>query len=79
MHEKPSTMKTLIKLSATLAVILSLGVVASGCKEKSPMEKAGDDIKKAAESTADAAKDAAQKTADAAKEAAKKAEDAVKK
>ena len=72
-------MKSLTKLFATLVAILALGVVATGCKEKTPMEKAGDDMKKAAESTADAAKDAAQKTADAAKDAAKKAEDAVKK
>ncbi|HTH46324.1 MAG TPA: YtxH domain-containing protein [Candidatus Limnocylindria bacterium] len=72
-------MKTLLKLSATLIAILSLGVLATGCKEKTPMEKAGDDIKKAAESTADAAKDAAAKTADAAKDGAKKVEDAVTK
>lgn len=72
-------MKTLIKLLATFTAILSLGVLATGCKEKTPAEKAGDDIKKAAESVGDAAKDAANKTADAAKDTAKKVEDAVKK
>ena len=58
-----------------LVAVLIGGFAVVGCKEKGPMEKAGESIDKAAEKAGDAAKDAG----DAAKDAGEKAKDAVTK
>lgn len=68
-------MKSFSKLSALLAAIFALGLLATGCKEKTPEEKAADAMSDAAKKTGDAAKDASK----AAEDAAKKAQDAMKK
>ena len=47
-----------------LALVL---VAASGCKEKGPMEKAGEKVDKAAEKAGDAIKEGADKVKDATK------------
>ena len=52
-------MKSLTKLFAILTAILALGVLATGCKEKTTEEKLADDLKKSAEKAGEAAKDAA--------------------
>ncbi len=48
-----------------LVSVLFSGLALTGCKEKGPMEKAGESIDKAAQKTGDAAKDAAEKAKDA--------------
>jgi hypothetical protein len=63
-----SPMKSLLKLTAVLATVLALGVIATGCKEKTTEEK-----------MTDAAKDGMKKTDEAAKDAAKKVDEAMKK
>ena len=62
-----------------LMAVLIGGFAVVGCKEKGPMEKAGESIDNAAEKTADAAKEAGEKTKEAAKDAADKVKDAVDK
>ena len=52
-----------------LIAMLISGFAVVGCKEKGPIEKAGEKIDDAAKKTGDAAKDAADKTKDAAKDA----------
>ena len=52
----------------TLVCFVGLGL-AVGCEEKTPLEKAGDKIEKAADKTGDAVKKAADKTGDAVKKA----------
>jgi hypothetical protein len=56
-------MKNLLNLAviAFAASIFALG----GCEEKSPVEKAGDDIEDAAEDVGDAVEDAADEVKDA--------------
>ena len=48
-----------------LVSVLFSGLALTGCKEKGPMEKAGESIDNAAQKTGDAAKDAAEKAKDA--------------
>ena len=63
------------KLLAILAA-LSVTVALSGCKEKGPMEKAGEKIDQAVEDTSDAAEDAMDDAKDAADDAGDEMEDA---
>lgn len=71
------TMKTLKSILLIATLIGSFAVV--GCKEKGPMEKAGESIDKAAQDAGDAAKDAGEKTKDAAEKAKEDVKDAVNK
>ena len=48
-----------------LVSVLFSGLALTGCKEKGPMEKAGESIDNAVQKTGDAAKDAAEKAKDA--------------
>jgi hypothetical protein len=57
-----------LKYVLFMSVLIS-GFALVGCKEKGPMEKAGESVDNAAKKTADATKDAAEKTKDAAKDA----------
>ena len=52
-----------------LVTVLLGGFAVVGCKEKGPLEKAGESVDKAARKTGDAVKDAGDKTKDAAKDA----------
>ncbi len=56
-----------MKLIKSLLFVFAIGGLLSitGCKEKSPLEKVGDGIEKAAEKTGDAAKDAGNAIKDA--------------
>ena len=57
--------------------VLAAGLVSSfGCKEKGPMEKAGESIDKAAEKTVEKTKEGAEAVGDAAKKAGEKIKDA---
>jgi hypothetical protein len=76
-HVKYKTMKILKYLLLVSALIGGLSV--TGCKEKGPMEKAGESIDDAAKKTGDAAKEAGEKVKDAAVDAKEKAKDAVNK
>ena len=60
-------MKSFSKLSASLIAILALGLLATGCKEKTTEEKLADDLKKSAEKAGEAAKDAGNAVKDAVK------------
>jgi hypothetical protein len=60
-------MKSLIKLSASLIAILALGLLATGCKEKTTEEKLAYELKKSAEKAGEAAKDAGNAVKDAVK------------
>jgi hypothetical protein len=60
-----------LKLCA-LSVLTASGLFLTGCKEKSPLEKAADSVGNAAEKAADATKEAADKAADAINDATKK-------
>src|SRR4051812_13310894 len=53
-------------------------IAASGCKEKSPAEKAGEKIDKAVENTKDATKKGVEKVGDAAEKAGDKVKDATR-
>jgi len=66
--------KSLI-VTSLFAVGLLSGI---GCKEKGPMEKAGEKIDKAAEATADKAKEGAKAVGDAAEKAGEKIKEATK-
>ena len=66
--------KNLIIASLFAAGLLS-GI---GCKEKSPMEKAGADLDKAVDATADKAKEGVKAVGDAAEKAGDKVKDATK-
>ena len=57
----------ILKISLLIPVVALLMVAASGCKEKGPMEKAGEKVDKAAEKTGDAIKEGADKVKDATK------------
>lgn len=72
-------MKLLTKFLSTWLAVIALGVVGTGCKEKTQEEKLADAAKDAAQKTEAAVKDAAKKMEGAAKDAAKKMEDATKK
>ncbi len=48
-----------------LVSVLFSGLALTGCKEKGPMEKAGESIDKAAKKTGDAVKEAGEKAKDA--------------
>lgn len=52
-----------------LVAVLVGGFAVVGCKEKGPVEKAGESVDNAAKKTGDALKDAGEKTKDAAKDA----------
>ena len=52
-----------------LVAVLISGFALVGCKEKGPLEKAGESVDKAAKKTGEAVKDAGEKTKDAAKDA----------
>jgi hypothetical protein len=60
-------MKPITKLFALLTTVLALGVITTGCKEKTTEEKLADDLKKSAEKAGDAAKDAGKAVEDAVK------------
>jgi len=63
-----------MNLNRLLVVMAAVGVMTCvACKEKGPMEKAGEKVDEAAQKTGDAIKNAADKTKDAAKETADKA------
>ena len=63
---KVNCMKILKKSLILPVLVLLLGGV-SGCKEKGPMEKAGEKVDKAVEKTGDAIKDGVDKAKDATK------------
>ena len=67
-------MKNILFASLTVIALLA----ASGCKEKTPAEKAADAIDKSYDKTKDAVKDGAKKTGDAIEKAGEKVKDAVK-
>lgn len=71
------TMKALKYIMLVSALVGAFAV--TGCKEKGPMEKAGESIDKAAQDAGDAAKDAGEKAKDAAEKAKDDAKDAVNK
>ena len=56
-----------LKISLIIPALALALVGASGCKEKGPMEKAGEKVDKAAEKTGDAIKKEADKAKDATK------------
>ncbi len=70
-------MKSAKSLIVTSLFALAL-VVVVGCKEKGPMEKAGESIDKAAEKTVDKAKEGVEAVGDAAEKAGDKIKDATK-
>ena len=57
----------ILKTSLILPVLVLLLGGACGCKEKGPMEKAGEKVDKAVEKTGDAIKDGVDKAKDATK------------
>jgi len=70
-------MKSTKSLMVTGLFVVGL-VAGVGCKEKGPMEKAGESIDKAAEKTADKAKEGVEAVGDAAEKAGDKIKDATK-
>jgi hypothetical protein len=58
--------------------LLGSATLVVACEQKTPLEKAGDDLKDAAKDTGDAMKDAAHDAKDAAQDAAHDAQDAAK-
>lgn len=60
-------MKKILQISLMIPMVALLLAVGAGCKEKGPMEKAGEAVDKSAEK----AKDAVKEGADKAKEVAK--------
>jgi len=67
--------KSLI-LTTLFAAGLFSGII--GCKEKGPMEKAGESLDKAVEATADKTKEGVKAVGDAAEKAGDKVKDATK-
>ena len=57
----------ILKISLMIPVLALVLAAASGCKEKGPMEKAGEKVDKAVEKTGDAVKEGADKAKDATK------------
>ena len=57
----------ILKISLMIPVLALVLAAASGCKEKGPMEKAGEQVDKAAENTGEAIKEGADKVKDATK------------
>lgn len=57
----------ILKISLMIPVLALVLAVTPGCKEKGPMEKAGEKVDKAAEKTGDAIKEGADKVKDATK------------
>jgi len=65
--------------SLIIASLFAAGLLSGiGCKEKGPMEKAGENIDKAVEATADKAKEGAKAVGDAAEKAGDKIKEATK-
>ena len=65
--------------SLIIASLFGAGLLSGiGCKEKGPMEKAGENIDKAVEATADKAKEGAKAVGDAAEKAGDKIKEATK-
>jgi hypothetical protein len=69
MQNKKQTVNDMkiLKISLMIPVLALVLVAAPGCKEKGPMEKAGEKVDKAAEKTGDAIKKGADKAKDATK------------
>ncbi len=63
---KVNAMK-ILKYSLMIPVLALVLAAVPGCKEKGPMEKAGEKVDKAAEKTGDAIKDGVDKVKDATK------------
>lgn len=63
---KVNAMK-ILKYSLMIPALALLLAAVPGCKEKGPMEKAGEKVDKAAEKTGDAIKDGVDKVKDATK------------
>ena len=57
----------ILKIRLIIPVLVLVLAVAFGCKEKGPMEKAGEKVDKAVEKTGDAIKEGADKVKDATK------------
>ena len=60
-------MKKILQISVMIPVVALLLVGVSGCKEKGPMEKAGEKVDKAVEKTGDAVKEGVDKAKEAVK------------
>jgi len=57
----------ILKIGLMIPVLALVLAAVPGCKEKGPMEKAGEQVDKAAEKTGDAIKEGADKVKDATK------------
>jgi len=66
-QQKTMNEMKILKISLMIPLFALLLMAATGCKEKGPMEKAGEKVDKAAEKTGDAIKEGADKVKDATK------------